>query len=203
MSIAQNASPETRAFLASVLSIDAVLPSESERERITRDLLTRMVRQRDGRKAAAIARERRKQGNPLGGIGIGRRTGKPGRPQQEIALSPEQRRQIREIYGADNLVTMREIGERVGANPETVIRWLEREGLRKRPPRDRGAFGRELALKMVPEGCIESTDLRERLGVHKSTMLKRLAAVGIKPAGRASNVWWYAEADLRAKGMLP
>ena len=113
-----------------------------------------------------------------GGIGIGRRTGKPGRPQQELNLSSEQRRQIREIYGASNLVTMRQLGERVNADPETVARWLEREGLRKRPPRDRGAFGRELALKMVPEGCIESTALRERLCVHKSTMLKRLAAAG-------------------------
>lgn len=200
--LAAKASPDTRAFLASVLSLDAILPSQAERERITRDLVTRLHRQESGRKAAALAKERRKRGDPLGGVGFGRRTGKPGRPRQEINLTPEQRKQIREIFTANNLVTMREIGERVNANPEIVIRWLEREGLRQRPPKCRSGLRGELALQRVPEGCIESTALRDMLGVHKSTMLKRLAAAGIKPAGRVGNVWWYREDELRAKGVL-
>ena len=191
MSAATNASPETRAFLAAALALP--LPTQDEREQITRNLATRLIRQRDGRKAAALARSRRRKGNPMGGIGFGRKAGRP----PKSSLTPVQQAEVRAMFLAGDYGTMKAIAERVGSTAEIVARLLEHEGLRKPPAKDAIPMGE------VPEGCIASVALRELLGVGKTVLMGRLKRAGVKPAGRASKLFWYSLDELRAKGLVP
>jgi len=204
MSIAANASPETRAFLRSVLAIP--MPSPAEQVATTRDLAVRLERQKAGRKGAAMTRAKRrpepakpKAAKPkapklaINGHGGGRWGG----PRRGTSLTVDQQQRIRELYAAGDYGTLRDLSAAVGcSNSEIVITWMAKVGLRKRNATSRPNPDR------VPDGCISTGDLLQRIGLPKNRVMHRLNKAGIRAAGGKGNLFWYSVAELQAAGFL-
>lgn len=203
MGIAQNASPETRAFLRQALALP--MPTHADQVETTRNLAVRLERQKAGRKAADIARAKRqaqpakaKAPKPVKPAASAKGAGTWGGPRRGTSLTHEQQQRIREIYAAGNYGTLKDLAAAVGCEkPEIVIQWMAKAGIRKRrtlapPPADE-----------VPDGCISTSDLLERIGLPKSKIMHRLNKAGIRAVGGRGNLYWYSVAELQAAGFLP
>ena len=211
MSLARNASPETRAFLRDVLAVP--LPTHEQQVATTRDLSVRLERQKAGRKAADVARAKRQAvASPSGCMVAKPKAAKPkppklainghgggrhGGPRRTTSLTHEQQQRIRELYAAGDYGTLKDLAAAVGCEkPEIVIQWMAKAGIRKR---------RTLAPSRadeVPDGCISTGDLLTAIGLPKNKIMHRLHKAGIRAAGGRGNLFWYSVAELQAAGFL-
>jgi hypothetical protein len=214
MSLAANASRETRDFLRDVLALP--LPSHSEQVETTRNLAVRLERQKAGRKAAEVAREKRRAvASPSGCMVAKPKAAKPakpkapklainghgggrhGGPRRTTSLTHEQQQRIRELYAAGDYGTLRDLSAAVGCqNSEIVITWMAKVGLRQRNATSRPNPER------VPDGCISTGDLLAKIGLPKNRVMHRINKAGIRAVGGKGNLYWYSVEALRAAGFL-
>jgi AraC-like DNA-binding protein len=196
---------DTRAFLARVLSIDYLLPSDAERERITRNLKTSMERQKAGR--ASLESQR---ADPLSqmfsyGNKPRRRKGRPKSAKPVPIINEAQREQAKAIYLSGEWLSLSEIARKVGLTPSTLARWLAVSGLREIQPAD-PAVRRALQVKreseLRPAGCLSPHDVQQELGLAKASVGRRIRTAGLKPKLKIGGRSWYDEDEMRASSVF-
>lgn len=206
MSLAANASRETRDFLRSVLALP--LPSHAEQVETTHKLAVRLERQKAGRKAADIARAKRgaveakpkpaKPAKPAKLAINGHGGGRWGGPRRGTSLTAGQQQRIRELYAAGDYGTLKDLSAAVGCrNPEIVIQWMAKVGLRAR----KATSAR--TTEQVPDGCIAMHELLKRVELTKNQLTHRMHRAGIRSVGGRGNLWWYSIEALQRAGFLP
>jgi AraC-like DNA-binding protein len=214
-------SAETRAYLARVLSLDALLPTPAESEQITRKLETRLERQKAGRASLASQRadpvsqmfsygrkpERRKaERKPRA-----KAAPKPKAPPRvkpksaRIARLAELMVQAVAAYRKDTTVSMTDLATRFGLSRNTLARRLAAEGLRSLDPADPMERRQAQAVREVsgrPPGCLTVAEIIERSGLKHAQVGRRIRAAGIKSKTRTGLLAWYDEAELTAGGVF-
>lgn len=181
--------------LQAILDPARLLPTEEEAKRNTCDAAARI--------GVKTWHERRQAEKPdrrnWVATDFRKRPGRAGK-----GLTDAQQASIIELYVADQWPSLSWIAQQVGVGKAQVDSCLLAAGLRKSSAsRHAGQMEQlERLLRFRPDGYITKDELAERLGIKVTAAANRLSKRGLR-AVKIAGLGFYAEADLRAAGMLP